>query len=406
MLGGVPDAYAIYGRYRGQFRRMGSIGRYIFRTTFVAFVMILGSLTAVIWVTQALREIDLMTTQGQTILIFIGITLLIIPLLILLIAPIALVIAASHVLNKLSTDSEIIVMNAAGMPPWRMFRAFLAVAVVVSVIVAIISAYLAPKGMRELRSWATDIRADIVTNLVKPGRFIRIERGLMLYVRERRPDGELLGIFVDDSRDPKERSTFLAQRGGILENERGTFLVLENGNVQRQNRGQHDPAIVTFERYAFDLSQFALPKDVNFSVRERFLWELINPDPKDPILSKRPGQVRAELADRLAAPLYPIAFVIIAFAYLGAPRTTRQSRTMSIVGAILAVTGLRLVGFASIVTGVIHPILLAVPFVAILATSAFGLWVISRGVIIEPPEFITNLITAVTQRLTRRPATA
>jgi lipopolysaccharide export system permease protein len=385
---------------------MGSIGRYIFRTTFGAFVMILGSLTAVIWVTQALREIDLMTTQGQTILIFIGITLLIIPMLILLIAPIALVIGASFVLNKLSTDSEIIVMNAAGMSPWRMFRAFLAVSILVSVIVAIISAYLAPKGMRELRSWATDIRADIVTNLVKPGRFIRIERNLILHVRERRADGELLGIFVDDSRDEKERSTFLAQRGGILENDSGTFLVLENGNVQRQSRGQRDPAIVTFDRYAFDLSQFALPQNVNFSVRERYLWELINPDPKDPVLSKRPEHVRAELADRLAAPLYPIAFVIIAYAYLGAPRTTRQSRTMSIVGAILAVTGLRLIGFGSIVTGVIHPVLLALPFVAILASSVLGLWVISRGVIIEPPAFITNMITVITQRLTRRTAPA
>src|SRR6202163_2675463 len=97
---------------------MGSIGRYIFRTTFGAFLVVLVSLTAVIWVTQALRDFDLMTNQGQTILVFVGITGLIIPLLILVIAPIALVIAAAHTLNKLSTDSEIIVMNAAGISPW------------------------------------------------------------------------------------------------------------------------------------------------------------------------------------------------------------------------------------------------------------------------------------------------
>ncbi len=34
------------------------------------------------------------------------------------------------------------------------------------------------------------------------------------------------------------------------------------------------------------------------------------------------------------APFYPIAFTVIAFAYLGAPRTTRQSRTISMIGAI------------------------------------------------------------------------
>ena len=68
---------------------MGSIGGYIFRTTFGAFLVVLVSLTAVIWVTQALRDLDIVTNQGQTILVFIGITGLIIPLLILVIAPIA-----------------------------------------------------------------------------------------------------------------------------------------------------------------------------------------------------------------------------------------------------------------------------------------------------------------------------
>ena len=115
--------------------RMGSINRYIFRTTLGAFLIVLVSLTAVIWVTQALRDIDIMTSQGQTILVFVGITGLIIPLLVLVIAPIALLIAVAHVLNKLSNDSEIIVMNAAGMSPWVLFRAFMTAALVVSLLV-------------------------------------------------------------------------------------------------------------------------------------------------------------------------------------------------------------------------------------------------------------------------------
>src|SRR5437016_3427490 len=110
---------------------MGSISRYIFSAAFGAFLVVLLSLTSVIWVTQALRDIDLITSQGQSVLVFIGITGLIIPLLILVIAPIALVVAVAHVLNKLATDSEIIVMNAAGMEPWRLFRPLLLVTVVV-----------------------------------------------------------------------------------------------------------------------------------------------------------------------------------------------------------------------------------------------------------------------------------
>src|SRR3981189_3856095 len=168
---------------------MGSIGRYFFRTTFGAFLVICASVTALMWITQALRDIDLMTNQGQSVFVFIGITGLIIPLLIQIIAPIAVMIAVSHVLNKLGNDSELIVMNAAGMPPWIVFRPFFAAALVVSLLVAVIAVYISPKCLRDLRTWSTHVRTDIVTNSLQPGRFLVLDGGLTLHIRDRRPDG-------------------------------------------------------------------------------------------------------------------------------------------------------------------------------------------------------------------------
>jgi len=386
---------------------MGSINRYIFRTTFSAFLIVLISLTAVIWVTQALRDVDLMTSQGQTILVFIGITGLIIPLLILVIAPIALLIAVAHVLNKLSTDSEIIVLNAAGMSPWVLFRAFMVVAVVVSLMVAAISAYFAPKGLRMLRDWLTEVHANVVTTVVQPGRFTQLESRVTLHIRERAASGQLLGIFLDDQRNPQERITVLAESGEVVDNDRGTFLVLQKGQVQRREADQHDPAIVSFDRYAFDLSQFAGgPQAVKYSIRERYLWQLLFPDPKDPLYSEQPGQFRAELHDRLFAPVYPVAFVVIAFAYLGAPRTNRQSRTISMLGAIGGVALLRLIGFASTVFGANIPWLLSMQYVAVLLAFGLGFYVIRAGLIIEPPAFVTNWLDALSERISRQFATS
>jgi lipopolysaccharide export system permease protein len=385
---------------------MDSISRYIFRTTFSAFAVVLISLTAVIWVTQALRDIDIMTSQGQTILVFVGITGLIIPLLVLVIAPIALLIAVAHTLNKLSTDSEIIVMNAAGMSPWVLFRAFLNVAIVVSILVAAISAYFAPKGLRMLRDWLTEVRANVVSTIVQPGRFTSMEAGVSIHIRERRTNGQLVGIFLDDRRNPKERVTVIAETGDLVDNDKGTFLVLQKGMIQRQETGQRDPSMVVFDRYAFDLSQFAGGQQaVKYSIRERYIWQLLFPDPNDQFYIEQPGQFRAELHDRLVAPLYPIAFVVIAFAYLGAPRTTRQSRTMSMLGAVLGVGIVRLIGFVSTVFGASVPSLLALQYVAILIAFAAGFFVIRRGLILEPPAFITNAINAVTERLMQRFAT-
>lgn len=386
---------------------MGSISRYIFRTTFGAFLVVLISLTAVIWVTQALRDIDLMTSQGQTILVFVGITGLIIPLLVLVIAPIALLIAVAHTLNKMSTDSEIIVMNAAGMSPWLLFRSFLSAAIVVSILVLAISAYAAPKGLRMLRDWLTEVRANVVSNIVQPGRFTSIENGVTIHIRERRNNGQLLGIFLDDRRNPNERMTVVAENGELIDNDNGTFLILQQGVVQNQKVTERDPAMVKFDRYAFDLSQFSGgPQSVKYSIRERYLWQLMFPDPKDPYLIEQPGPFRAELHDRLMAPLYPITFVVIAFAYLGAPRTTRQSRTLSMVGAVGGVALLRLIGFMSTVFGATVPAMLVLQYVAVAAAIGGGLFVIRTGVILEPPAFLMNWIAALTERVSQRLATS
>ncbi len=383
--------------------RMGSISRYIFRTTLGAFLVVLVSLTAVIWVTQALRDIDIITNQGQSILVFVGITGLIIPLLVLVIAPIALLIAVAHVLNKMSNDSEIIVMNAAGMSPWILFRAFMAAAIVVSLLVGAISAYFAPKGLRMLRDWLTEVRANVVSNIVQPGRFTTIESGVTIHIRERRPNGQLAGILVDDRRNPNERITVISEIGELLDNSSGTYLVLQKGVVQRHEVGPHDPAMVVFDRYAFDLSQFAGGiQSVKYSIRERYLWQLLFPDPKDQFYIEQPDQFRAELHDRLTAPFYPLAVVVIAYAYLGAPRTTRQSRTLSMLGAIGGFGLLRLIGFASTVFGVSVPWMLSLQYLALAGAFALGFYVIRRGLILEPPAFINDWLTALTERVSQR----
>jgi lipopolysaccharide export system permease protein len=322
-----------------------------------------------------------------------------------LISPIALMIAVGYVLNKLSNDSELIVMNAAGMRPWRIFQPFLAVGIVVSLVVAAISMYVSPKSLRELRRWATEVRAEVVTSNVQPGRFAVVDGRMTLHIRSRAPNGQLLGVLIDDSRDAKERVTILAEKGDIISNDRGTYLVLENGTVQRHVAGHRDPDFVAFREHAFDLSRLTPTISfIRYSVQERFPWELIYPPADDTLYKEQPGNFVSELHNRITAPLYPLAFLVITFAYLGAPRTTRQSRTMSFVSAAFAVSVLRGIGFIGTLAGAHRPILLLIPYLALAVTYVFGFWAIARGLVIEPPAFITNAISAFADGMSRRTA--
>ncbi|HVI65597.1 MAG TPA: LPS export ABC transporter permease LptF [Bradyrhizobium sp.] len=388
---------------------MGSIDRYIFRTTLASFALVLVSLTGVIWITQALRGIDLMTSQGQTVATFLGLTSLVIPALVLVIAPIALMIAISHTLNKLATDSEIIVMNAAGLSPFRLFRPFVHATIVVALLVAFIAAYLAPDGMRRIKQWDAEITADVLTNILQPGRFAQLDQNLTIRIRERQPGGILLGIFIDDRRDPKERVSIVADHGTVVKSGNGSFLVLEDGNLQRFEAGKRDPALVAFGRYAFDMSKFSQGHNTSLGIRERYLWELFSVDENDPMSRLLSGQFRAELHDRFMAPIYPFAFAALTFAFLGTPRTTRQSRNFSIGSAILAVFGLRMAGFACSVMTVKSPWAALVQYLLLAGAIVGSLWIILGSVVIEPPAAMMEAINnfnARLQRLFRRTAAA
>jgi lipopolysaccharide export system permease protein len=319
-------------------------------------------------------------------------------------------IAISHTLNKLATDSEIIVMNAAGLSPFRLFRPFLYATCVVALMVAFIAAYLAPDGMRRIKQWDAEITADVLTNILQPGRFAQLDTNLTIRIRERLPGGVLGGIFVDDRRDPNERVTIIADHGTVMKNGSGSYLILYDGNLERFEAGKRDPALVAFGRYAFDMSKFSNQgRDVALGIRERYLWELLWPEPDDPIYQQLSGQFRAELHDRFMSPVYPFAFAALTFAFLGTPRTTRQSRNFSIGGSILAVFGLRMAGFACSVVTVKTPAAALLQYSMLVAAITIGLWMILGGVVVEPPAALIEAINRSNARIARlfgRPVTA
>ena len=376
---------------------MGSIDRYIFRHTLGAFLLVLVSLTSLIWVTQALRDIDLMTSQGQSILVFIGITGLVIPQLVLVIAPVALVIAVAHVLNKLATNSEIIVMNAAGMSPWRLFRPFFFASSSSRCWSRSSAPMLSPKCLRELRRWATEVRADLVTNIVQPGRFITIETGPGVppaRTAGQRPAARHLPRRSPQPAGKDHRSS--RRRAKSSKTNRAHSSSWSTAACSGTRRTQRDPNIVKFERYAFDLSQFSNPTQSKMLVGARTVsvGTRSRPPPTIPVSSRTPTASVAELHDRLIAPFYPIAFATIAFAWLGAPSTTRQEPHDGDGGD--DPRGLRAAACGLCQRRYRHsstPIALAGQYVVLAAMMWISLRAISRGSAIEPPAWLTDWIT-------------
>ena len=356
---------------------MTLFSRYVFRQVANAFVIILVTLTTIVWLATALKQLDLLISQGQGFALFLKMTFLSLPSLMALIAPNAMLMASLYTLDRLNGDSELIVMTAAGAPIWRIGAPFVLLASMVCVAILISNLYVLPASMRALRALVNQVRTDVISQVLQPGRFSSTEPGLTFHIRDRSPTGDLLGLLVHDERDDKQKMSYLANRGHILSNDEGAYLVMFDGFVHRLEPTSIDKGvqIVHFDQYVLSISDLSPDEDTEKELRprERYLSELLNPEPELLKQKGAEGQLRTELHDRFATPFYPMLFAVLALSILGHARTTRESRWAQIMMAAGIAVGLRIVGLtaANLVTmsAAATPLVYLIPIGAIVVAA-------------------------------------
>lgn len=379
---------------------MKLIENYIFKRMFSAFILTLVTLSMTVWMTQALRAFDLVTGQGQSIGTFFQITLLLLPGLSMIVSPIALLIAVIYAFSTLNLDSELVVINASGASQKTLLKPVIVLGLVGAIFMATMTLYFAPLSLRLWRTLITDVRADIVTTILKEGEFMKISEGLTFHLRGRAPDGTLEGIFVSDDSAADTTVTYLAENGIVLDNPIGTFLIMRDGTIQRRSKTDGAISMIKFSSYAFDLSTFASRASIPaFKPAERKTTYLLKPSPEDRYYQKYPEQFTAELHNRLTAPLYAFIFAILPLAYMSQAESTRNSRGLTIAAAVGLAFVIRVLGyyFGSLaeVTSLAIPFLYLLP----LFTIAIAITLVLKGIQLRVPEKVEMFVEAIFARL-------
>jgi lipopolysaccharide export system permease protein len=220
-----------------------------------------------------------------------------------------------------------------------------------------------------------------MAQVIQPWRFTSPEAKVTVHIRDRAPNGELLGLLMHDGRDPKQVVTYLAERGAIMKHEGVAYLRMDKGHIVRRLENDSTPQIVVFDRYTVDINQLEQRADQVVGIirpRERYTPELFRPDPNDPVFRSNPGSFTSELHERFASPLYTFCFVLLVLAFMGQAQTTRTSRTRAVIVAFAAPVLVRIVGITATNTVVTRPamapLLYAVPMVAAAAGALAVQW--------------------------------
>ncbi|MFN7095416.1 MAG: LPS export ABC transporter permease LptF, partial [Burkholderiales bacterium] len=308
---------------------------YILKVLALPTLAITLVLTGIIWLTQSLRFIDLILNRGLELSTFLYITLLLLPLMLSITLPVALFCSVIHGYHKLIMDSEMVVMQGAGLSRAELAKPALLLATIVMVISYFLSLYLLPTSYREFKDIQAHIKENYASLLLQEGVFNTPMKGLTVYIEEQLENDMLKGILVHDNRIADKPSTMMAQQGTLRQTDHGPQLTLLSGNRQEINRNKGQLSLLYFDQYDIDLSQYTKhPLERWREPQERYLSELFFP--QDTKNSHVFNKLLAEGHQRLVWPIYNIILACIAVACLLTGEFNRRGQWRRIGKATVA----------------------------------------------------------------------
>lgn len=323
--------------------------RYIFRNLTVSTVFIAVTLAVVVLLTQSLRFLELVINAGASGSAFWILTLLALPRFFEIIVPLALMAGTVFVYNRMSVDSELIVVRAVGYSPFSLARPALILGLIVTVLLWGMTMWVAPKSLAHMHEMRQAIKAQFSALLFREGVFNQAGKGLTVYIRERDSKGDLYGLMIYDSRETgKNPSTVLAKRGALLSVEGGYQVLVYDGTRLEYDRGKGTLSRLNFERYTIDLPDSGPVRQRWQQPDERTILELLNPDPQNARDVESSRDFRVEIHRRVVSPLLALQFVLISCVFLLLGSVDRRGqgwRIVMCIGGVVLIQSLYLVAF-------------------------------------------------------------
>ena len=315
---------------------MTTLFRYITKQLLFTTLLVTAILCMIFWLAKASTLLDFILNRALDIGFFLYMSMLILPRLLIIILPIATFATLLFCYYRLQTDSEIVVMQAAGTSTYALAKPGLVVGGVIAVFMTVLTTFLLPASYREFKDQEFAIRHEFGSVLLQEGSFNTIAPGVTVFVHKRGADEELQGIMLHDNRDPEKPQTWLAERGAMVATDDGPRALLLNGNRQQVDRVRGTFSMLLFEQTTLDIAEATGSDGTRWrEPRERFLHELFDPQDTRPNETYYADLI-AEGHSRLVQPILPLTCAAVTLAILLTGNYSRRGQVIDICMAVFA----------------------------------------------------------------------
>lgn len=347
------------------------ITRYLLKNVLAVTAFIALTLTTVIWLTQSLKLLELITNSDAPPGLFVQLVILSLPKFLEIILPLSLVAAILFVYNKMIMDNELIVLRSCGFDQLTLARPALVLACCLTAVLFLMSSWLSPESQEKMQALRQNIKAQYSAFLLQEGVFNTFGDDLTVYLRNRTKDGDLLGLLIHDTRDKGKPSvTITAKRGRIVVEDDVPSIMVFDGLRQQMDTASNVTSRLYFSRYTIEIKGLESGgRDRRHEASERTLIELFNPDLTARYDILHQDTFRAEAHQRITSPFNALSFTLVSLAFILLGTFNRRGQSRKIIAAALTVSMLQifylLAGNISVKNNAFIPLLYIIAFLPI-----------------------------------------
>lgn len=324
---------------------MTRFDRYMLSQFMVLFGFFALVLVSIFWINKAVRMFDRLIGDGQPAWIFLEFTALTLPGVIGVVLPIATFAGAVYVTNRMTTESELTVMQATGYSPWRLIRPVLIFGIIIALMMSVLSHYLIPKSLSQLRLRQAEVSQNITAKLLTEGEFLHPAPGITFYIRDITPEGELRDVFLSDRRNSEVPVTYTSTQAYLVQEGGGTKLVMVEGLAQNLRAEGNRLFTTHFDDFSYDISSLISRDPTNLNRVDFALTGdlLFRPDEVAEVTGSTVPEVLYEAHGRFAQALMCIVAALIGFATLLVGTYSRFGVWWQIIGAFTLLVLIKMV---------------------------------------------------------------
>ena len=319
--------------------KKNKLGYYFIREFLKNYFSILLAFGIIIWITQAVRLLDLITEDGNSLSVYFLYILLFLPKIISKISIIIFFISLIFTISRFEEHNELRVLWFSGLDKKKFIYNLLKYSILFVLILILIRLFIVPYFSNYSRYLLLNSNVGSIAPLIKENNFNSPLRKITIYVGKKNQINEIEDIILFENSN-KDTKTIIAKSGLIINENNKNLLVLVNGSIHQESNNKI--SILDFDKITIDLDQYSKKSADYYKFDEMLTFELIEKIKEN---NKINTNVINILNDRIIIPLFIPSLVMLGFFLLG---VNKEFLNYFIIKIIIFTVGISIIIFSEI----------------------------------------------------------